>query len=507
VTMANIIGIDLGTTYSVVASLTSDGRAEVLRDSNNNNLTPSVVCFDGGNQMLVGMEAKLESVIQPDMVAEYFKRQMGENKTLNIGHHKLTPVELSTLVLKKLAQIATDQLGSIDEAVITVPANFTNQARQDTINAGKAAGLNVKHIINEPTAAAIYYAQQQHVQGKAAVYDLGGGTFDCSIVEIRGQDVEILSSQGNQRLGGYDFDKKLFELIQKKFEAETGSAYQLKPEDLGRKDIETHKKSLSNRSTTNISINPPESGRVNISVSQEEFSDAISTLITKAEMLVEEALDEISLRPDQIDHVILVGGSTRVPAVQASVRKLFGQEPKATANVDEAVALGAAIYAAVKSDAGSLNAAQKQAVTNVGIDEVCNHFFGTVILNFDEERNEAERRVSVLIPKNSVIPCEVTEQFFTVHDGQTAVRCTVTQSPAEETDPRWVTTVWEGEIGSLPEGRVAGQEIRVKFAYDTNATLHCSFVDVASGLKTDVSIDQRSGDATAAINIEEFVVD
>lgn len=504
--MANIIGIDLGTTYSVVASLTSDGRAEVLRDSDNNNLTPSVVFFEGGNRMLVGWDAKRASSIQPDMVAEYFKRQMGENKSLDIGDHKLTPVELSTLVLKKLRQIAEDQLGSVDEAVITVPANFTNQARQDTINAGKAAGLNVKHIINEPTAAAIYYAQQQHVQGKAAVYDLGGGTFDCSIVEIRGQDVEILSSQGNQRLGGHDFDQKLLELIQKKFEAETGSKYKLQPLDVGG-GIEELKKSLSKRSKVKVALIPAEGGRVNILVTQEEFADTISTLITKAEMLVEEALDEVSLSPNQIDHVVLVGGSTRVPAVQASVRKLFGQEPKAIVNVDEAIVLGATIYAAIKSDTNVLNVAQKAAVANVGIDEVCNHFFGTVALNYDEERNEKERRVSILIPKNSPIPCEVSETFYTAHDGQTGVRCTVTQSPAEETDPRWVTTVWEGNIGSLPEGRAAGQEIRIKFAYDTNATLHCSFVDVATGQKTEVSIDQRSGDAAAAINIEDFVVD
>ncbi|MFC1796936.1 Hsp70 family protein [Pseudomonadota bacterium] len=504
--MANIIGIDLGTTYSVVASLTSDGRADVLRDSDNNNLTPSVVFFEGDNQMLVGWDAKRASSIQPDMVAEYFKRQMGENKSLDIGDHKLTPAELSTLVIKKLRQIAEDQLGSVDEAVITVPANFTNQARQDTINAGKAAGLDVKHIINEPTAAAIYYAQQQHVQGKAAVYDLGGGTFDCSIVEIRGQDVEILSSQGNQRLGGHDFDRKLLELIQNKFEAETGSKYKLQPGDVGG-GIEELKKSLSKRSKVKATLSPVEGGRVNISVTQEEFADTISTLITKAEMLVEEALDEVSLSPNQIDHVVLVGGSTRVPAVQASIRKLFGQEPKAIANVDEAIALGATIYAAIKSDTSVLNVAQKAAVANVGIDEVCNHFFGTIALSFDEERNEAERRVSILIPKNSPLPCEVSEPFYTVHDDQTSVRCSVTQSPAEETDPRWVTTVWEGNIGPLPDGRAAGQEIRVTFAYDSNATLHCSFVDIDSGQKTEVSLDQRSADGAAAINIEEFVVD
>ena len=505
--MANILGIDLGTTYSVVAHLTPDGRAEVLRDADNNNLTPSVVFLEGPNQFLVGWEAKRESVVQPELVAEHFKRQMGDGATKVIGGHNFTPVELSTLVLRKLRQVAEGQLGQIDAVVVTVPANFTNQARQDTITAGKAAGLDIQHIINEPTAAAIFYAQQQHLQGKIAVYDLGGGTFDCSIVEISGQDVEILSSQGNQRLGGHDFDNKLLELVQSKFQQQTGSSYRLKQSDFGSKDLEDLKKSLSSRPKVLASVSPPEGGRVNIEITQQEFADAIFTYITKAEMLVEEALDEVGLQATDVDHVVLVGGSTRVPAVRDSVAKLFGKEPKALANVDEVVALGAAVYAAIKSGDGKLNLAQKAAVSNVGIGEVCNHYFGTVALKINQETNESERRVSILIPKNSPLPAEISEDFFTVHDGQTAVRCIVTQSPAEETDPRWVTTVWEGEIGSLPPGRPSGQKILVIFKYDTNATLHCTFVDVDSGKKTEVSLDQRSGEASPSLNIEQFIVD
>lgn len=505
--MANILGIDLGTTYSVVAHLTTDGRSEVIRDSDNNNLTPSVVFLEGPNQILVGWEAKRESVVQPDMVAEYFKRQMGEDKSQRVGGHEFTPVELSTMVLQKLKQVAEAQLGAADAVVITVPANFTNQARQDTINAGRAAGLKVDHIINEPTAAAIYYAQQQHVQGRVAVYDFGGGTFDCSIAEIDGQDVEILSSQGNQRLGGHDFDNKLLELIQNKYQAQTGSDYRLTPRNFTGKDIETLKKSLSNRSKTLATVTHPSGGAVNIEITQDEFSDAISTLITKAEMLVEAALDEVELEPSDIDHVVLVGGSTRVPAVRASVKKMFGQEPQALTNVDEVVALGAAVYAAIKSGEGKLNLAQKAAVANVGIGEICNHYFGTVALQINSETQEPERRVSILIPKNSPVPSEISKKFYTVVDGQTAVRCTVTQATTEETDPRWVFTAWEGELGSLPPDRPAGQEVLVTFGYDTNATLHCSFLDVASGRKTEASLDLRLGQASSKLDIEQFIVD
>jgi molecular chaperone DnaK len=505
--MANIIGIDLGTTYSAVAHLTADGRSEILRDSDGNNLVPSVVYVEDRDQLLVGWDAKRESAVQPERVAEFFKRQMGSEETLGVAGQRFSPLELSTFVLKKLNQIASKELGHVDEAVITVPANFTNQARTDTLNAGKAAGLNVKHIINEPTAAAIYYAQQEHLQGKVAVYDLGGGTFDCSIVDINGQDVEILSSQGNQRLGGHDFDNKLLELINAKFNASSGTNYRVTRSDLSGKDLEELKKSLSNRSRVLASVSPPQGGRTNIEVTQAEFVDSISTLITKAEMLVEEALDEINLSPSGIDHVVLVGGSTRIPAIQESVKKLFNQEPKSIVNVDEAVARGAAIYAAYKSDGSRLNVAQRTAVANVGIHEVTNHYFGTVVLHFNEEANSAEDRVSILIPKNASIPCEVTEPFYTVSEGQRGVLCRVTQSPAEETDPRWVTKVWEGQLGPLPEGRPAGQEIRVTFSYDSNAVLKCHFRDVASGVETDVSLDLRSQTGSAAVDIDQFLVE
>lgn len=504
--MANVIGIDLGTTYSAVAYLTADGRAEIIRDDEGSNLTPSVVFLEAENQMLVGWEAKRAAAGQADQVAEFFKRQMGTEEGIVIGGHELTPKELSTVVLKKLRLVAEGQLGSIDEVVITVPANFSNKGREDTINAGKAAGLNVKHILNEPTAAAIYYAEQQQVQGKVAVYDLGGGTFDCSIVEIKGQDVRILSSQGNQRLGGHDFDNKLLELIQIKFQAETGSTYKLERSDFS-KDIEELKKSLSNRSQVSASISPPQGGRINVEVTRDEFVNAISTFITKAEMLVEEALDEINLNPASIDHVVMVGGSVRIPAIQESVRKIFGKEPKTFGNVDEAVALGAAIYSAIKSDSTTLNVAQKTAVSNVGIAEISNHFFGVIALSRNEEINSMEDRVSILIPKNESIPCEVTEPFFTISDGQTGVRITITQSPAEETDPRWVTKVWEGRLGPLPSGRPQGQEISVTFSYDANQVLHCSFTDVASGIKSDVSLDLRSDSTTGNSSIDDFLVE
>lgn len=505
--MANIIGIDLGTTYSVVAHLTPDGRAEVIRDSDNQNLTPSVVYAETDNDIYVGWEAKRESVVSPDSVAEHFKRRMGETDIVRLGNREFTPTDLSALVLRKIAQIAQESIGQIDAAVITVPANFTNQARQDTMAAGKAAGLKVEHIVNEPTAAAIYYAQQQHVQGKVVVYDLGGGTFDCSVVEVMGQNVNILSSLGNQRLGGHDFDNKLLALIQGKYEAQTGSDYKLKNGDFSGKDIEELKKSLSKRSKINVSVAPPTGGRVNIEVTQDEFSDSISTLVKKAEMLVEGALDEVDLKPSDINHVVLVGGSTRVPSVRENVQKFFKQEPKATANVDEAVALGATIYAALKATDLQLNAAQISAASIVDLEEICNHFFGTVSLHYDEETGRPSDRVSILIKKNSRIPAQVSDTFYTVHDGQVAVSCIVTQSPAEELDPRWVTKVWEGELGPLPPNRPSGQSVKVTFAYDSNAVLHCTFVDEASGLTEQVSIDQRIADGSKGLDIEDFIVE
>ena len=503
--MANIIGIDLGTTYSVVSKLDKSGRSEVLRDEDGQNLTPSSIFFEGADRSIVGWEAHREAASQPTKVAQEFKRDMGTDTTFN--GHELTPTELSALVLKKLKKIAESNVGEVDTAVVTVPANFTNGARVATMNAAKAANLPVENIVNEPTAAAVYYAFAEDISGKIAVYDLGGGTFDVSIVYVSGDDVDVLASQGNQRLGGTDFDRCLLELIDEKYKAKTGSSHDVQPTDLS-KTLEEMKRSLSSRESVLAAVEPPEQPPENIEITRDEFNAKIGTLITKAAMLFEAALEEAGLEPTDLDHVVLVGGSTRVPAVRESVEKMVGKPALATKNVDEVVALGAAIYAGLKAKDVNLTEAQKGAISPIDLTEVCNHFYGTIVLTHDTEKEAAVEKVSVLIKKNSSIPVSVSESFFTAYDGQGHVDCTVTQSVTEETDPRWVTKVREVTLGPLPPNRPAGKEVKVSFRYDDNQIMFCRFEDVESGMSEEIEIDLASESVeSAAADIDKFLVE
>ena len=504
--MANVIGIDLGTTYSVVSRLDKSGRSEVLRDEDGQNLTPSAILFGDDDRTDVGWDAHKEAISRPSKVAQEFKRDMGSDKTFN--GHELTPTELSALVLKKLKQIAESTVGDVDTAVVTVPANFTNGARVATMNAAKAAKLPVENIVNEPTAAAVYYAFSEDISGKIAVYDLGGGTFDVSIVRINGDDIEVLASQGNQRLGGTDFDRVLLDLIGEKYKAKTGSSHDVQRTDLGGNSVEEMKRKLSRSESVLVGVAPQDQPRENIEITRDEFNAKIATLITKAEMLFEAALEDAGLEPTDLDHVVLVGGSTRVPAVRESVEKMVGKPAISTRNVDEVVALGAAIYAGLKAKDVNLTEAQKGAISPIDLNEVCNHFYGTIVLTHDTEKEAAVEKVSVLIKKNSSIPVSVSESFFTAYDGQGHVDCTVTQSVTEETDPRWVTKVREVTLGPLPPNRPAGKEVKVSFRYDDNQIMFCRFEDVESGMSQEIEIDLASESAeSAAADIDKFLVE
>jgi molecular chaperone DnaK len=508
--MANIIGIDLGTTYSAIARLDPTGRPEIVRDPEGQNLTPSVVLVEGPEALVVGQDAKQESYTdQEDRVAEGFKRRMDSQEAYERGGISFTPTQLSAFVLRKLVQGATETIGEIQKAVVTVPANFANKARTATVEAGRIAGIEVEHIVNEPTAAAFYYASTQDVNGRVAVYDLGGGTFDISIVNVRGQDVEVLASAGNARLGGKDFDDKLLELLRKRYEAETGQAFEFGDQHLdGGKHLEDLKKTLSKRDSVTARIRAPDGSALNLEVSRADFEESISTLITKAEMLVEAAMEEAGIQPGDLNHAVLVGGSTRVPAVRTSVERLFGQSPLTSVNVDEVVALGAALYAGYKADATELSAAQAGAMSNVNLAEICNHFFGTVIIDIDTTMGRAAKAVAVIIRKNVKVPASHSETYYTMADGQTNVHCVVTQSTTDETDPRWVTTVWEGDLGPLPPGRPQGQEIRVTYSYDENSIMHCHFEDVASGTPKEVRLDVKEGERSAdRVDVDQFLIE
>jgi molecular chaperone DnaK len=502
--MANYVGIDLGTTFSAVATLDETGRPVIVHNQEGANITPSVVSFLGPNQVEVGESARRVLGQDPNTLGR-FKRSMGTSKTFLVEDVEHTATALSALVLKKLNEDTIASIQSIEEAVVTIPANFANEAREETMEAAKLAGLNVKYIINEPTAAALYYAfkKGEELLGNYAVYDLGGGTFDISIIHVANQDVEVLSTNGVSKLGGDDFDEALRNLICKRFKEKTGK--NLSKEDFTKNQAEEEKKALSKRDRSIVNVSCP-SGRANIKITRNEFEESISSLIAQTEMLCESAMDEAEVSPSDLQGVFLVGGSTRIPCVRESILRIFKKEPISTANVDEVVALGAALYAAYKSDRAKLTPIQKSSVGKIKVSEITSKCFGVISVAVDEARETNKLSNSVLIIKGNKIPTSVTESFFTRYDDQVCVECQVTESSAPESDPRFVKIIWNGEL-ELPEGRSSGQKIEVTFSYDENQIMQCSFLDVESGRKKDVNLNMAAGSSAGDDNIEKFVVE
>jgi molecular chaperone DnaK len=498
--MAQVIGIDLGTSFSAVAAIDETGRPKIVPNKDGSNLTPSCVVENKPGSFEVGEWARRQWGNAPETAAARFKRDMGTLITHPINGRAFTPTQLSTLVLKKLVADTTSSVGRIDAAVVTIPANFANEAREATLTAAKAAGLNVKFIINEPTAAALYYAFKYNKQmnGNYAVYDLGGGTFDISILRVSGQDVKVLATNGIAKLGGDDFDAAIQRIVRHKFKEQTRA--ELSPDEFTKNHAEEQKKSLSERKQVTARV-----ARQLIDIRRDEFEEAISSLVTQTEMLCETTLEEANISVGDLDGVLLSGGSTRVPIVLESVRRTFKQEPISTENVDEIVALGAALYSAYKSDRSKLTTAQRAAVARMNVAEATGKCFGTISVGTNFSRGERTLVNSILISKGTKIPCSVTESFHTIYDGQRSVECQVTESTAPETDPRFVKIIWKGDL-RLPPDRPAHQEIKVTFAYDENQVMKCSFIDVATGRKIEQDLSMTAAKTEEASEISKFLV-
>ena len=501
--MGNIVGIDLGTTFSAIAKLDETGRPEIIDNAEGKNVTPSVVEFTSESTFIVGDSAKGQIGTFDENIALEVKRSMGSSSTqyeyFGTTH---SPTSISALILKKLKEDAENAYGPIDSAVVTVPANFANEAREATQAAAEMAGLNVEFIINEPTAAALAYAFQsgKDLSGTFVIYDLGGGTFDCTVAKIAGQDIEILTSEGVSKLGGKDFDEEITKIISKKYKDQTGKEIDLL--DFTSNHAEDLKKKLTTRDKSSARI----SGEV-IPITRDEFSAAISNLILQTELAVETALSRLDIKPSAITEVILVGGSSRIPAVQESIKKIFGKESKLFGNPDESVALGAAIYAAYKSDSKNLNPLQKQAISKLSLSEAAPHFFGMITMAAGASGDLKESN-SIIISKDEKIPTSITESYYTLSDNQTIVKCTVTQSSVEETDPQFVTIIWEGEL-EIKGGRPAGQEIKVTYSYREDGKMRASFLDVGSGNTKDIdlSIDHHAKQNIDELDINQFKVE
>ncbi len=515
--MGRIAGIDLGTTFSALAVLNEVGRPETVPNADGERITPSAVFFAEGGVVLVGEEAINAISSEPEKGARWIKRFMGNDEYPDpVSGKRWSPAELSSLVLRKLKEDCGEQAGEISDVVITVPAYFDEVRRKATMDAGKLAGLNVVGIINEPTAAALYYATQHAVGGRILVFDLGGGTFDVTLMDVNGKQVDILCSRGDHQLGGVDFDRAVMGIMEKTYKAETGGSLITDDESRARLAVEAEslKRTLSRRPNATALLYG-DSGQCKFKISREDFEEEISPLMARIGMLVEDVLDEAETEPEEVNSVLLVGGSTRLPAVQSRLEKIFGFPPTSAVNVDECVALGAAIHAGLRlmeESPSKVDGAVASGLRDIGLKEVCSHCYGTLAQNLDENTGRQVLENDVLIKKNTPIPCKVTRTYYTAGEGQTQVDARVTQHPIASRDADLVNVVAFGSL-QLPPGRPAGQPVEVTYSYDADQRMHCVFEDENSGKKLELDIDTQAGSLGGeklrqkAAELEGFTVD
>jgi molecular chaperone DnaK len=498
-----VIGIDLGTTNSVV-SVMEGGEVKVIANLEGSRLTPSVVAFTDKGETLVGDPARRQAITNPKNTIYSIKRFMGRRHSEVAAEEKLvpykvvggpndyvkvevgngkqyTPPEISALILRKLKEAAESYLGhKVNKAVITVPAYFNDAQRQATKDAGQIAGLEVARIINEPTAAALAYGLEKKKDEKICVFDLGGGTFDVSILEVSNELIEVLSTNGDTHLGGDDFDEELINYIANKFKAENGIDLRKDPMALQRlrEAAEKAKKELSSLQNTEINlpfITADASGakHLQMSISRSEFEKLIDPLIERCRVPVENALRDAKLKPSDIHEVVLVGGSTRVPKVQELVKKIFqGKEPHKGVNPDEVVSVGAAIQGAIITGE----------VTDVVLMDVTPLSLGI----------ETEGGVmTVLVERNTTIPTTKKETFSTAADNQRAVTVSVYQG--ERPMARDNRLLGQFNLEDIPAAPRGVPKIEVTFDIDVNGILKVSAKDLGTGKEQSVRIENSSG--------------
>ena len=495
--MSNLSGIDLGTTFSALANLNAIGRAEIVPNADGDRITPSAIFFDEDNHDIikVGVEAIHARRLNAKRSVRWIKRHMGDTDyRVKIDDKQWSPVELSALILKKLKNECSTEHGEIHDAVISVPAHFDEVRRKATMDAGTMAGLNVIGLVNEPIAAALYYATTREVFGNVHHLANKRCLFDVTIMTVKGHQINIVCSQGDNALGGIDFDRKILEMLEQSYRDKVGAELIRTDEDRAKYEDEAEdiKKTLSRRSVAKKMLYGP-AGNMRVEITRQMFEEAISPLMARTDMLAELTLDEAGLKSSDINDVLLVGGSTRIPLVHQHLEKMFGFAPKMTVNVDECVALGAALHAGLtmlreKPDAVSAGIAS--GLKDINLTDVCNHSYGTICAPVDNETGRRVVQTRILLKKNTPLPCEASQIFYTMFEGQTEVEVSITQG--EDTMPEYITKIATHRF-KLPPNRPAGCRIKVTYSYDVNQRMHCKFEDIQSGrtLEVDFCLDQN----------------
>lgn len=485
--MGKIIGIDLGTTNSCVAVM-EGGKPVVIANAEGLRTTPSVVAFSKSGERLVGEPAKRQAVTNADKTISSIKRHMGTDYKVTIDGKKYSPQEVSAMILQKLKADAENYLGEkVTEAVITVPAYFNDAQRQATKDAGKIAGLEVKRIINEPTAAALAYGLDNENEQKIMVYDLGGGTFDVSIIEIGDGVIEVLATAGNNRLGGDDFDEKITQYMLDDFKAKEG--VDLSKDTMAvqrlRDAAEQAKKELSSAMQTNINLpyltaTAEGPKHYDLTLTRAKFDELTHTLVEKTAEPVTNALRDAGLTASEISKVLLVGGSTRVPAVQDKVKQLTGHEPSKSLNPDECVAIGASIQG------GKL-------AGDAGAGEILLLDVTPLSLSIETQGGIATR----LIERNTTIPTKKSQVFSTAADNQTAVDINVVQGEREFA--RDNKSLGQFRLDGIPPARRGVPQIEVTFDIDANGIVNVSAKDLGTGKEQHITITAGSNMSDADI--------
>ena len=472
--MSKIIGIDLGTTNSCVAVM-EGGEAVVIPNPEGDRTTPSVVAFKDGGERLVGKVAKRQAVTNPERTISSIKRQMGTDHRVTVEGKSYTPQEISAMILQKMKNDAEAYLGEpVSEAVITVPAYFNDAQRQATKDAGRIAGLEVKRIINEPTAAALAYGLGKDADQLIMVYDLGGGTFDVSIIEMGDGVQEVKATAGNNHLGGDDFDERLVNYLVEEFRKANG--IDLRQDKMAHQRLieaaEKAKIELSGMTTTQVNlpyITADATGpkHLDMTITRAKFNELTADLVEKTMAPVRQALSDAGLSPSDIQKVLLVGGSTRIPAVQEAVKSFMGKEPSKGINPDECVALGASIQ-------GSVLAGETKGLLLLDVTPLS--------LGVETLGNLTDR----VIERNTIIPAKKSKIYSTAADGQTSVEIKVLQGEREmAADNKLLGNFQLTGIPAAPRGV---PQIEVTFDIDANGIVHVSAKDLGTGREQSITI-------------------
>lgn len=505
--MGRIIGIDLGTTTSEIAYI-KNGKPEIIANDLGARITPSVVGLTDDNEIIIGASPKRQAVLKPERTVMEVKRLMGTSEKVNLGEKELLPQQISALILKKLKKYAEDYLGeAVTEAVITVPANFNDLQRQATKEAGELAGLKVERIINEPTAAALAYGiNNLEGEEKVLVYDLGGGTFDVTVLELFEGVLDVRASRGNNMLGGKDFDERIEKYIVEDFKKKHGIDLKSNKKTMARiKDAaERAKIELSSMESTEIELpfvaidenqNPLE---ISIKLTRNKFEELIMDLVESTDEEIQDALKASGYSAQDIDVVLAVGGSSRIPCVKRLLNTKFNNKIKTDINPDEAVALGAAVQAGIKND-------EISSENSVLITDACRYTLGTSIVSDVGNGRLMAGIFDPIIMRDSKIPCTEKKVYYTMNESQTSVVVDVYQGDGKLVIEN--AKIGEFLLEGIPEAPAGEEAIEVAFTYNLNGILEVTAKILSNGKSISKIIDTQSIAKEDAVFIEELNLD